>query len=158
MATKYSTNASLINDGVTARNLGSRASGATTNQVLHVCIDTFTIPAGFASNDIVTLPRLPKGAVVIPALCAIHADKVPAATSIAFKIGLAADDDEYSAAVTVNAAGTFAFTGAADQSLGLSSTIQDGTSTTDLLATATVTGTIDTTATLTFRIVYAMRA
>lgn len=152
MANFYGTEATKYNNGLTQKNLGKRADGGKTNMRLHVMIEEITVPAAFASNDIIVLPPLPAGARVIPSLSAIHATKKPAATSIAFVVGDAADDDEFSAAITVNAAGTFAFTGATDQSLTLPTS--DGQ--TPLLAKGTVTGAIDATAVLTFRVAYSL--
>jgi hypothetical protein len=154
MAKFYGTEGTKYNDGVTSKNLAKRADGSRTNMRLHSMVETFTIPATFATNDEIVLPPLPKGAIQVPSLCAIHANKKPAATSIAFVVGDAADDDKFSAAVTVNAAGTFAFTTATDQSIALAEA--DGA--TPILLKGTVTGAVDTTAVLTIRIGYLLRS
>ena len=152
----YTVEATKIKAGVDARNLGDRASGAATNMGLGVLIDSIAVPAALKATDTITLGRLPKGAVVIPSLCAIHCDKKPAGTSAVIQVGTAADTDEYSGDLTVNAAGVWAFTAATDQSLTLAGTVCDGTAATDIQALlGTITGTVDGTATMTFRIVYA---
>lgn len=154
MAKFYGTEGTKYNDGVTQKNLGKRADGSRTNMRQHALVETFTMPAAFATNDEIVLPPLPAGAILVPALCAIHANKKPAATSIAFVVGDAADDDEFSAAVTVNAAGTFAFTTATDQSI----TPAEADGKTPILLKGTVTGAVDTTAVLVVRIGYLLRS
>lgn len=153
MAKFYGTEGTKYNDGLTQKNLGKRADGSRVNMRKHVMLETFTIPAAFATNDEIVLPPLPAGAILLPALSAIQANKKPAVTSIAFVAGDAADDDEFSAAVTVNAAGTFAFTTATDQSM----TPAEADGKTPILLKGTVTGAVDVTSVLTIRIAYALR-
>ena len=148
----YSVEATKIKAGIDARNLGARGGSAISMQN-RTLLDRITIPAGLATADTITVARLPKGAIVVPSRCGIHANKKPASTSVAFVVGTAADDDEFSAAITVNAAGTFAFTTATDQSNSFA-TVADGTSATDIVLTATVTGTPDATSVLYVRIGY----
>jgi hypothetical protein len=154
MAKFYGTEGTKYNDGVTQKNLAKRADGSRTNMRLHYLVETITIPAAFASNDEFVLPPLPAGAILLPGLSAIQANKKPAATSIAFVVGDAADDDEHSAAVTVNAAGTFAFTTATDQSI----TPAEADGKTPILLKGTVTGSVDVTSVLVVRIAYALRS
>lgn len=152
----YGTEGTKYNDGATQKNLAKRADGSRTNMRLHFMVETILMStaAAFATNDEFVLPPLPAGAIMLPALSAIQANKKPAATSIAFVAGDAADDDEFSAAVTVNAAGTFAFTTATDQS----NTPAEADGKTPILLKGTVTGAIDTTAVLVVRIAYLLRS
>lgn len=151
----YTVEATKIKAGVDARNLGDRASGSSTNMGLGFMIDSITVPAALKETDTITLGRLPKGAVVIPALSSVACTKKPAGTSVIVTIGDAADADEYSGNLTLAAALTYAFTTATDASVN-PATVCDGTPATDILVTiGTVTGTVDGTAVLTFRIAYA---
>lgn len=155
MAKFYGTEGTKYNDGVTQKNLGKRADGSRTNMRLHFMVETILMStaAAFATNDEFVLPPLPTGAILLPGLSAIQANKKPAATSIAFVVGDAADDDEFSGAITVDAAGTFAFTTATDQSI----TPAEADGKTPILLKGTVTGAVDATAQLVVRIAYALR-
>jgi len=103
MATLYTALASAQNDTTNVKN---RAEGKDLTGNVVYARGSYTTTALTAAGDILRIALLPKGAVVVPSLCRIDTEDL--GTDISVKVGdldTTADDDRYSAAVSLATAG-----------------------------------------------------